>query len=410
MNNVVAKDWLEISRLLESHHALFSEMWHMGTPSLTDDIPTAAVRFVEGRLLEFVFNPDYWESLTNYERAFVISHECLHVILNHGVRAIDNDDKPRTNIALDLPVNHLLISSFGFDRNQIRDAETLCWVDTVFKDHPKLADIPTNESFEYYYQLIDPSMKIEVYVIDDHSKLTKEMKELVDKLDERLSPEEKETLKDIVYKHFEQEGKAKAGKGTGGWTFANVGHVAKKKKWETVIKNWSLKFLRDEIDSKEQWARLARRFSLLPKQIILPSEMEDDTKEKGKMPVMFFMDTSGSCYSLKDRFFTAALSLPTQRFQVRLFCFDEDVKETTLESKKVYGGGGTSFKIIEEHIQSIIQKEGIEYPEAVFIITDGAGDEVKPAKPEKWYWFLTPYSNKGLVPQKSKIFELKDFE
>jgi len=181
----------------------------------------------------------------------------------------------------------------------------------------------------------------------------------------------------------------------------------KKKKWETVIKHWSLQYLREE--SCEQWARIARRFELLPKTIMLPSEMEDDTTEKDALPIFFFMDTSGSCYNYKDRFFQAALSLPKERFKIRLFCFDTKVKETTLESKKVYGGGGTSFAIIEEHIQNIINNEHLDYPEAVFLITDGVGNNVNPEKPERWHVFLTPYGTSKHF-EKCHCYNLKDFE
>jgi hypothetical protein len=122
------------------------------------------------------------------------------------------------------------------------------------------------------------------------------------------------------------------------------------------------------------------------------------------------MDTSGSCYNYKERFFQAALSLPKEKFKIRLFCFDDNIKETTLESRKVYGGGGTSFEIIESHIQKIMKEERLDYPEAVFLITDGAGTNVMPEKPDRWYWFLTPYSTRNLIPEKSKVYELKDFE
>ena len=114
--------------------------------------------------------------------------------------------------------------------------------------------------------------------------------------------------------------------------------------------------------------------SLLPRKMFLPSEMEIDERdfEKTQIDVWFFLDTSGSCWNLKDRFFTAAASLPPERFNIRLFCFDTVVKETTLESKKVYGGGGTCFKILEEEIQKEI-RQGAEYPTGVFVITDGYG-------------------------------------
>lgn len=410
-------DWMQLSVALQDHHALFDEMWQIGRPVFTEDIETAAVGFSEsGEFLEFLFNPMFWNGLTQYERLFVISHECLHVILNHGVRTTNAKDRDKANRALDIVVNHLLVNSFGFDRSRIRDEDILCWTDTVFKnpnDASYTDTIPTNESYEYYYQMIPDSQVIEVFILDDHSKLGENFDKVIDKLDKRLSPDEKEAIKGIIKKHYQKNPNEheddRAGFGCGGWSFITVKKVTPKKKWESIIFKWSLKYLREGLDEHEQWARLARRFELLPQDILLPSEMEDESKDFDRIPVHLYMDTSGSCIKYKARFFRAALSLPKDRFDVRLFCFDTRVEETTLESGKIYGGGGTAFHIIEANIQKIIQKEKKGYPEGVFIITDGMGNNVNPEQPEKWHWFLTR-TRTTFIPDKSKTYKLNDFE
>ena len=423
---ISAEEWFSISNSLEKHHALFYQCWQMGRPFLTKAVQTAGVRFnKKGEYIEFLFNPEYWAHLTEYERLFVISHECLHVVLNHGVRTVSSEDKERTNKSLDIVVNHLLTRSFGFDRALIEDANDLCWTDTIFPG--KL--VPDNESFEYYYLRMPESLTSKICrILDDHSKLSEDMSDnegkgwekIIKKLDEQLTPEEKETIQKAVEKHFQngeegkEEGKENGGKragaGTGGWTFIKVPKFTRKRKWETVIKKWSLKYIRDDIEDKEQWARLHRRFNLLPSNLFLPSEMEDETQEKTKLPVFLFLDTSGSCYGYKDRFFQCGASLPKDRFNVRLFCFDTAVQETTLESGKIYGGGGTAFDIIEEHIQKLMKTEGIAYPEAVFLITDGMGSSVNPQHSLRWYWFLTPYNDKSYIPKESHVYELRDYE
>ena len=92
-----------------------------------------------------------------------------------------------------------------------------------------------------------------------------------------------------------------------------------------------------------------------------------------------------------------------------MFCFDTNVEETTLASRKIYGGGGTSFRIIESHIQTLISTNGCKYPE-VFVITDGWGDMVKPKFPQKWHWFLTDNGSNNYLPKESNIYNLKDYE
>lgn len=429
MNN---DEYFSISRDLEKHHSLFYAVWELGRPVFTEDVPTAAVRFnKEGDYIEFVFNPKYWEELDEYQRLFVICHECLHVILNHGarIRDIDPTNRDAVNVALDVVVNHMLVNRFGFDRDRIFKQDKLCWTDTVFPNQP----VPDDDCFEYYYNLLP---KLSVLVIqgangtqgmgsakskglespDDHEGLAEnEFEDLIGDVSDTMSDEEKETIRDLVEKHYqpedaEGEGGQEAGTGTTGrWEFANVEKASRKKKWETVIKKWSMKFDRPEFHDVEQWARINRRFTFLGGDLMLPSEMEQDFEIEGKVEVWFFQDTSGSCAGYRDRFFKAAMTLNPARFNIHLHCFDTQVYATTLESKKLYGFGGTAFHPIEAYIQDKMQKESLPYPEAVFVITDGYGTKVQPEKPKNWYWFLTT-QYKHCIPDECQIYNLKDFE
>lgn len=425
--NFDTDEYFGLSRRLECHHALFYTVWNLGVPIFSEIVPTAGVRFNDdGDCVEFVFNPKYWENLSEYERVFVICHECLHVILHHGHRIRDAKDSERQicNIALDVVVNHSLVNHFGFDRYRISNQQELCWVDTVFPG--KI--VPENESFEYYFNLISKlgscsggdegqeNVGTGLKTPDDHSMLgDSDWEDAIGKVSDEMSDIDKSSVQGVIEKHYqptgdEAEGGLLPGVGTiGSWTFANVGMVQVKRKWETVIKKWSLKYDRPEFKDVEQWARLNRRFSMIEDELMLPSEMEQEFEVEGKVEVWFFQDTSGSCAGYRDRFFKAAMSLSTERFHVRLFCFDTQVYETSLESKKIYGGGGTCFAIIENHIQQTLQSEMIDYPEAVFVITDGCGTKVVPQKPQNWYVFLTT-KQKSCFPNTCHFFQLKDYE
>lgn len=395
-------EWMKISQDLEQHHALFYQCWQMGRPILTEEIETAGVKFnKEGIFIEFMFNPIFWEAITDYEKTFVISHECLHIILNHGCRSINSKDITRTNIALDIVVNHMLVNGFGFDRYKLSMQDSMCWVDTIFAEEEWLNNITLDQTFEYYYQLISKNPS-DNFILDDHSGLGNSS-ELLKKLNEILSPEEKLGIKHILDKHSGTEESSK-------WTFARVDEVQKKKKWETVIKKWAKKYLKTAQNESEHWLRINRRWNNLDDKLIIPSEMENDIVDRNKLPVFFFLDTSGSCWGLRDRFFTAALSLPSDLFKIKLFCFDTSVQQTTLESKRIYGGGGTNFQIIENAIQEVTQEQYLDYPEAVFIITDGYGSKVTPKTPQNWHWFLTKHNTKIYIPKESKTYLLNDYD
>lgn len=412
MNN---SDFDKYASALEEHHAIFYALWQQGRPVMDDSISTAAISFdKEGETLSFIFNPDFWEKLDEYERQFVICHEMLHIVLNHGRRTRDNtQQRKRANVALDVVVNHLLVDKFGFKRDKISINDEICWRDTI----KSLKNSPPFLSFEQYYNLIPPNPVIElsIGVLDDHGSFEsidqKDVDKVLDGAGELLGDDEKQSAQEALGSYVEKDANQKAGKGSGStWLTANVGNVEQKKKWETVIKKWSKKYLKQsDFDTLEQWTHMNRRFAELPRDMFLPSDHEREKKSKGKIEVCFFQDTSGSCRGFRDRFFKAAMSLPKKTFDVRMFCFDTRVYPTSLESRKLYGFGGTTFSCIEHYIQSTLKEEIGKYPEAVFVITDGYGNNVHPERPENWYWFLSTGCDR-LIPKESHRFLLRNYE
>lgn len=395
---ITAEAFRLLSRRLEDHHALFYVMWQMGRPVMDETIATACVRFNrEGDWLEFAFNPEFWNSCTDEDRIFTIAHECLHVMLRHGVRTKDTKESERCNVALDLVVNHALVNTFGFVREDLTYWRGFCWVDTVFSE-----PVEDNLSFEDYFKRISPQDVSKFKLVDEHSSWSGDSDGVVKNVADKLVNQEKESLREVVENHS-------AGKDSGViWTFVSV-KVKPKKKWETVIKNWVKKYDRSNFQEIEQWARLNRRYVFLDDSLILPSDMEIEDDSECKIEVWFFQDTSNSCAEHRTRFFTAAKSLPKDRFDVKMHCFDTKVFETTLESGKLYGFGGTRYSPIEDYIQNHMVQNKTKYPQAVFLITDGWGDFVYPEMPERWHFFLTNYCI-NYVPIESPRHLLKDFE
>lgn len=419
-NTLKSSEYFAISRRLEQYHSIFYKMWEMGYPTFTkkvggQPIETACVTFnKEGEFMGFCFNPDFWDKLTDYDRIFVIAHESLHVLLNHGIR-MKGTLAPYNNMAMDIVVHNILFGQMMFDFDSLSKflRDMLCTIESCFKQDAPY--IEKDECFEYYYKELMKRQSCGP-AFDSHETLvihgSKQLKELLDKLGEQLSPDECRGLERLVEFVEQKEQELKEYLEAGPMGGSEVARVKvkynPKPKWETVIKKWSLKYARDFKD-KEQWARKNRRTMTLSSSLILPSDVEVEHYEDKRIKVWFFQDTSGSCAKFKDRFFTAAASLPKERFEMRLFCFDTAVYETTLESGKLYGFGGTMFTCIEEKVQQLMKNENIPYPEAIFVITDGYGNLVKPEKPKKWYWFLSE-NYTACIPKESPIFNLRDFE
>ncbi len=427
------EEFLLIARDLEIHHAVFAKIWNVGKPRFTDKIPTAAVTFdKEGNHLDFQFNPEFWETLKPYERNFIISHECLHIMLHHGLR-LKELNKDIGNVAADVVINEMLLSGFGFDRTKLEwVGPNGRWMDTVFKD-VKLT-VEENRSMEYYYNILKKECVEQIKqslaggegkgfkIVDDHEGMkgmdTTDLEDVLGDVLDGMNDIEKESLNKAFEDGNVQEQKECskiAGSMPGNLEITvKVGFVKKKKKWETVIKRWANRFIRDTDKDHEQWARVNRRFvgiTSTMSNMFLPSEMEIDEKEeiKRRIKVWFFQDTSGSCSHLAERFFKAAKSLDKNRFEVEMYCLDTQCYKTSLESGKLYGFGGTSFSILEDEIWNHCKGDIRNYPKAIFVITDGYGDQIIPRKPKNWYWFLDPYYTNH-IHKDCNTFKLTDFE
>lgn len=442
----ITTEFNEISRDLDKHHSIFYQIWEMGHPRLTFEVPTAAITFdKKGRRVEFLFNPEFWKESDTYTKMFVICHECLHVILNHGLRIKDLKRNPYwarlSNIGLDIVINHMLVDKFNFDRHSVRGQEKYCWIDTVFgKDYKT---IERNRAFEYYFGLLKQktiedlkSGKIKIVFVDGSSgDLGGDMIDVHDFLegldDETLRKEIEDNINknvnDIDKKNFvdklnetgegseslkqNKENNKQAGTVAGNILFKMdiYEKVKKKRKWETVIQKWSMKFIRED-DGVEQWSRANRRIGDMFTNLMLPSEIDDQKSINDRIEVWFFLDVSGSCVGLKDRFFRAARSLPEDKFLVNAFSFDTQVHEADIKKGILRGGGGTAFDILESYIQKALKADPKKkYPEAVFVMTDGYGNHIHPQIPNRWYWFLS-VNYRECIPKECNMHLLKDFE
>ena len=331
-------EFLDILTQLKGVHSIFGKIWEMGRPSyyLDDALSTAAVTFDKtGRFLSFILNKTFWESCNEQKKLFVFAHEALHILCNHMLRGIKESDKRQANRAADCAINHMLVTQFGFDRQAIDPENVYCWVDTLFPGQ----QIRTDQSFEYYLNLLKKNNNSphRIQTVDDHDFKCDDdiISDFVSDLNGILTPEEKDKIKDFLRANNNDSNQIE---------FVDIKPVSKKRKWESVIMEWAAANIKEEFVSNEQWLVRPRRIDqIYSSDYMIPADFEllDIIREKNKTAVWFFQDTSGSCKHLADRFFTAARTLPEDRFDIRMFCFDTKVYETSLASGKLYGFGGT---------------------------------------------------------------------
>jgi predicted metal-dependent peptidase len=144
--------------------------------------------------------------------------------------------------------------------------------------------------------------------------------------------------------------------------------------------------------------------------LTLPGTIESRVRiHKGRQDCLFFLDASGSTWDMRDRFFALAQTLPSKHFNVELCSFDAEVYRLDIRRPEVIGGGGTSFSVLESWIQTQIQLgHRSKYPDVVIVLTDGLGDVVRPAHPERWHWLLTT-SERNCIPRQCTVLRLSQY-
>jgi len=429
---------------LQQFHLLFRTFWELADYQFVDSsnqrVETAAIFFnsKSGIPINLVINESFWDKLNRTEKIFIICHEMLHVLLEHGRRFKDLkklEYPPEiVNMAMDVAINEMLVWHYGFDKSELSEEflKNSCWVDSIFENKGwknKEFPPPKTKGTEFYLRELDFTVKVRYVLANGHNfddydesmeailnsgDHSNELNDFYDKIEESLHELSENTSAHEADKAQEVQNKQRGiSKGCVYKTIAKM-PVRYKRKWETVVKKWASRQLEERDVFMDRWDRKDRRKMLLQKgeEIKLPSFLETPKMVlvKKKIDVFFFLDTSGSCIAYAERFFKAASTLDPKRFNVRLFCFDTQVYETSLKTREVFGGGGTSFDIIEDAIQSYIKERNMAYPKAVWLLTDGYGNAVHPQKPKNWFWFLTEGHSKQFIHKDSKSFDLKDYE
>ena len=374
-------DYQKILNSLVSHHAVFYQFWRLVKPAYSDDIDTACVSFnEEGKCVDFLINKEFWQSISTEKQKFVICHECMHVINSHGKRINKKfqEHADQANCAMDIVVNESLVKYFGFNRLNIDPDDEYIWFDKFFKDQPTVL---RDNSFEYYLnKIIENNIQIPntgKHLINSHDGLDIP-KEFAQQIVNALSDEEADVLKNIAPR-AEQGKKQDSNRKTAGTSAGDLVKTLEKKpiktrsKWETIIKKFERSFGKEECD-ESHWLAKDRRMHNLNFDIFLPSEIEYEVRKtnKDKIKTYFFLDSSGSCEALAQRFFDAASSINKDKFDVEYYCFDTSVHKVNLKHRKLFGFGGTSFRSVSD----FVYKTKNEKP-FVWVLTDGWGGSSK---------------------------------
>jgi len=442
MRKIPNKDKLELIDQLEAQGLFFRKFWAISDVFWTDKIPTAAVTSVNDRI-QFLFNEDFWDTLSVKGRLFVICHEQLHLLNNHFLRLRFQDGNGQLkNIAADVAINELLLRNYDFDKSDLPEPDKYCWLDTVFKDEER--PVSDNETAEFYYSLLVArqeqqqeqinqqmeqmakdgtltdaikdalqrgvdGMYDDVGTIDDHTfseenqdNMSKEVREAIEDALEEFeeanpdSAEAEQAGKRIAYRKAK-----KAGKVTGNKNSSFNVPVKKQRHWRKLYRNIT-KSIHDA-RMTGHWAFIDRKMAMLKTGVDLPGDFIQDQLQKTK--VVVYLDVSGSCVNDTEFFLRNAMSLPRDLFEVKYYSFDTQIRPLSSRPPfNITGGGGTSFECIRRHVE-----EELDHYDAIFVFTDGEASQVQAQRPKRWFWFITPNGTHGAITPESRSFDLNDF-
>lgn len=416
---------LNLAAKLEDYHRIFyTFVDSIADVYYSDAISTAAIHFYKDSKPALLINRDFWERHNEREKLFIICHECLHVLLDHGLRnglSVPGATPILVNKAQDITINEMIVDLFDYDRNDFRDWKKYCWIDTCFEDPSKVL---RNETFIYYLKLLI-SQPNKDESSDGNSPITLDSHEGLDddgSFEKQAAKDAKQKVAESLAEDLtadELESVIKALPDTtlkAGTISSNLEAMLEKKKQRQKLKFARLvkKLKRSsmkEIDfDVESFVKDDRRFRDVASQpdTALPGKVEKTRLQKDRLLTAIFMDISGSCMEYFKTFNDVANAFEAEKntFDIRLFAFDTAVFEIKL-GERIRVGGGTSFSIIEKKCLDL-EKETGRYPDCVVIVTDGEGDKVTPTRPSRWIWLLTLFASKAFIPTGSRHWAIKD--
>jgi predicted metal-dependent peptidase len=425
-------------------------------PRITKAIPTAGVGANKFGGVEFFFNPNFIESLTVEELAFVMAHEAMHVLADHI--KVRKPNHMLWNICCDVIVNTWLQHSANFEiGNELKE---MTW-DAKKIDYPEYQLLQYISADDLYDEL-EPQVErvgkmIAEYIekagmagdMQQPSESQPSQSQGKGKPNETLggsgqkndpnSPEAqgKESQgeqgeKSDQYPHGEQD-ESSAGATPDehqGWgsiaesagetiqrelknngTFDRAQKAGKcpaglARAFENIDQDFAWekhmeRFMASVIKREDTWERPNRRLIASFPDTILPG-----TKVRYDYQILVYADMSGSIGPDEVARFVSVLKRAPKEVKINAYSFDTRIYDwKNWQTEMPRGGGGTSFSAVVDHAERV--HEG-KY-DGVVVLTDGYDSEPSPKRAKNWMWVSTAamHTNKSgywvKMPESGKL-------
>ena len=410
----------DFSRHLEDYHRVYGVFWTMSSIAFTDDAkycPTAMV-YLKSRP-KIVINGPWWKTLNVRTQVFVIVHECLHAMLEHGLRngkeEVPNATFAQVNQAQDITINEMIESLFKIPRTHIADWKKYCWISTCF---PGDTSVLANQTFVYYLEKLAKQNKDpEVILMDQHGSEGEDDGDGdgdgedagLDELYDELTDDELEAMMNAI------GSKKKDPKGVRGGNGGLAGYIERRNTKKKLSIKDLIKGMRtaaSKLKPMDTFVTQGRRFASLSNDLMMPNA-HDAKRSRDKFRIALCLDVSGSVAHLRPQFYELRELFLKEKdlLEVTSYVFANDIKEITSPNQSYdVGGGNAPFQLIEDELTKSNPKthKVPRYPDCVIVITDGEANGVSPKHPKRWLWLLTEHNSTSSIPKDSRYYPMAD--
>lgn len=308
------------------------------------ELDTLGVRVRNGQV-EMFYNVDFLSKLTDKEGVAVVTHECLHIVMDHiqrqGERKAVTEMGALWNVATDLAINQLLI-------NLPMEALDV-----------KMFGLPYDRSAEVYYDELLGKLIQNITLITpvtngkrigDHSK----WKESDSTIGDAISEIVKEAVRRVqgsvpsnIQRYIEEITKIKG------------------IPWNQVLRQWVAQSVK--VGHRFSWKRPSKRFG----------EVQKGKISKRDIKIVVAVDTSGSIDEKVYEHFLSELNNLRSTYKAKLIMIQCDAKVQKVWQltpyqplpKEIHGRGGTDFRPVFDYIQ-----EHRIVPDVLIYLTDMWGE------------------------------------
>jgi hypothetical protein len=377
----------------------------------TTAVDTAAVVASGDGTCLLLYNPDFFVQLGLDGVKFVLFHEARHLVHRHLFADAELRQDPVFELACEVSINHVALVRLGRQELPLRDGRPT-GIDPREVYAAYRADLEAHGLEPVpYAKFTETDMRVYGELTRMHRPPVPARRLCVHLLDGAV-PADQETVDAVAssallnallaarrgHAGAERElldlmGRTEDGNPRAAQLWGNLGAgVLRGETARTRTVDWWQRWLVDVLGSK---LRDGERLVYPKKRGALLAALGQDPMLSRRGPVrdkvlVVAYDTSGSMPHHVVTWLTELVGR-IDGVEAHWLSFDAVVMPFA-PGERVYGGGGTSFQAVADHVEGRTEVNGRRFdvtPDAVVVLTDGYAPPITPAEPEKWIWLIT---------------------